>query len=254
MRRWWVATVLAGVLVTTAGCASVFRAPGTIERMDAEIQALRAEQTVLRQKIEELRSAQQALAGMARENHADYQTRLTEIAEMLSTLQAQLEEVTRRSAARRESPAPPPAAPDTSGTGAIAPPPGERPDPNRLYETAYLDVNRRNYALAIEGFRTYLNYYPDTELADNAQYWIGESYFALDDFAAAAREFQMLLDRYPKGDKAAAGLLKLGDAHQRLGDGARARSAFERLTKEFPKTEESRLAKERLANTAGGKQ
>jgi len=253
MRRWWAVLALTGALLGMAGCASVFRAPKTIERMDAEIQALRAEQAVLRQKIEAMQAADETQAGLDRENNAEYRTRLAEILETLSSLQSQLEEVTRRSAGRREPP-PPPVVADTTGTGQVpaGPPPGERPDPNRLYETAYLDVNQRKYSLAIEGFRTYLQYYPDTELSDNAQYWIGESYYALEDYPAAASALQGLVDRYPKGDKMPSALLKLGEAHERLGDTAQAKAAFERLTKDFSKTEEARLARDRIAAMGEG--
>jgi tol-pal system protein YbgF len=210
---------------------------------------------VLRQKIEEMQSADQTQFGLDRENNAEYRTRLAEILETLSSLQSQLEEVTRRSAVRREPPPPPqPVVADTTSAGQVpaGPPPGERPDPNRLYETAYLDVNQRKYSLAIEGFRTYLQYYPDTELSDNAQYWIGESYFALEDYSAAASALQGLVAQYPKGDKVPSALLKLGESYEKLGDAAQARAAFEKLTKDFSKTEEARLARERLATMTEG--
>lgn len=254
MRRWWAVMLLAGAVAGTTGCASLFRAPATIDRMDADIQAIRAEQTVLQQEIDKLRTSQETQAGLQRENNAQIQTRLAEIAETLASLQAQLEEVTRRSAARGRDvpPPPPPARSDTSGTGGTGEPPpsrpAEMPDPNRLYESAYLDVTRGDYPLAIEGFNTYLQYYPNTELSDNAQYWVGEAYFALQDFPSAAREYQKVIDNYPKGDKLPAALLKLGEAHQSQGDTQAARTTLERLVKDFPRSEEARLAKERLAS------
>jgi tol-pal system protein YbgF len=255
MRRSWFVVLLASSVLGTTGCASLFRAPATIDRMDVEIQAIRAEQAALRQDIEKILAAQETQSGLQRENNADLQTRLAEITETLATLQAQLEEVTRRSASRvrEERPPLPPASADTSGTGAVPSQPTEMPDPNRLYESAYLDVTRGNYPLAIQGFGSYLQYYPNTELSDNAQYWIGEAYYAQNDFASAIREYQKLIDSYPKGDKVPAALLKLGFSNQTMGEEAAARAALERITKDFPKSEEARLAKDRLASLGPGK-
>jgi tol-pal system protein YbgF len=242
-------TALALLLLAAPGCASVFRAPATIERTEGEVQAIRTEQAALRQKIEEMQASQTDLAGLVRENNADAQTRLAEISEALATLQAQLEEVTRRSARPAEYRPAPPA--DTTAT-AGAPPAGEAPDPNRLYEAGYLDVTRGNYAAAIEEFGLYLRYFPNTELSDNARYWIGESYYAQKDYVGAAREFQGLIDAYPKGDKIPAALLKLGYSQQGQGEEKRARATFEKVIKEFPQSEEARLARQRIEGDVPG--
>ena len=72
---------------------------------------------------------------------------------------------------------------------------------------------RGNYDLAVLGFRQYLESFPDTELADNASYWIGESYYSQGKYQQAIREFDGILRRYPRSDKLASGLLKKGYAY-----------------------------------------
>jgi tol-pal system protein YbgF len=88
--------------------------------------------------------------------------------------------------------------------------PAKAADPETMYQAAYSDIAAGRYALARESFQTLLKTYPDTEVADNAQYWIGESYYGTGDFANAIVEFQKVLDNYPKGDKVPAAMFKMG--------------------------------------------
>jgi tol-pal system protein YbgF len=120
-------------------------------------------------------------------------------------------------------------------------------DPEEAYRAAYSDYAAGRYKLAAESFREYLRHYPDTEVSDNAQYWVGESLYAQGDFPAAIIEFGAVVDRYPKGDKVPAALLKIGIANQRLGNTAEARKSLQRVVQKYPKSPEAALAKERLA-------
>src|SRR5262245_43868584 len=88
------------------------------------------------------------------------------------------------------APGGPKPAPAPGGTAAVPPPapvpsvpgaprPGEGPTPEQAYQAAYIDFSKGNYPLAIQGFREFVRRYPDSDLADNAQYWIGESFFSM---------------------------------------------------------------------------
>ncbi len=90
---------------------------------------------------------------------------------------------------------------------------GTLPDPNQLYNTAYADFSKGNYALAISGFEEYQEKFPGTALADNALYWIGECHFSQGNFSEAVKAFDSLLEIYPRSDKAAASNLKKGLAY-----------------------------------------
>src|SRR5262245_53333182 len=74
------------------------------------------------------------------------------------------------------------------------------PSPDELYSAAFGDLNKANYDLARQGFEEYLKNYPDTELSDNAQYWIGESYYIQRKFNEAIQNFDKVLTNYAKGD------------------------------------------------------
>ena len=77
-----------------------------------------------------------------------------------------------------------------------------------LYDTAYGDYGKGRYALAIQGFQEYVDAYPNTDLTDNAMYWIGESHYAQKKYKEAIEDFTKVIKQWPKSDKAAAALLK----------------------------------------------
>jgi TolA-binding protein len=87
----------------------------------------------------------------------------------------------------------------------VRPGPGSgQPSPSDLYDTAYGDYTKGRYALAVQGFQDYLKAYPNTDLSDDAQYWIGESRYAQKNFREPVADFDKLLKDWPKSNKAAA--------------------------------------------------
>ncbi len=119
-------------------------------------------------------------------------------------------------------------------------------DAQQLYNTAYLDVTKGNYELARQGFQEFLRQFPASSLADNAQYWMAESYYAEGKYQQAILGFQKVLDDYPRADKGSAAMLKLGFSYQKTGDLPRARAYLERVTEKYSGTDEARIARERL--------
>ena len=93
--------------------------------------------------------------------------------------------------------------------------------------------------------------FPDSELADNAQYWIGETYYDQADYEKALEEFRKVQANYPTGDKVPAALLKAGFSLQALGFKQDACEAYRALVDRFPGSEEARLAMTRLTDLCG---
>ncbi len=120
-------------------------------------------------------------------------------------------------------------------------------DPEEAYQAAYSDLASGRYGLARDAFTEYLRRYPDTEVSDNAQYWIGECAYALGDFQGAIEAFKKVAQNYPKGDKVPAALLKTGIAYSRLKDMDSARKYYAQVAQKYPRSDEARLARERLA-------
>lgn len=131
---------------------------------------------------------------------------------------------------------------DGGATGAVPVP----SDPRQLYEAAYNDYLRGSYDLAIMGFRQYLEGYPDTELSDNAAYWIGESLYRQGRFDQAIREFDRIVSRYPRSDKMASALLKKGYSHLQLGQREQGVGELRGIVRSYPRSDEANLARQRL--------
>jgi tol-pal system protein YbgF len=117
-----------------------------------------------------------------------------------------------------------------------------------VYVSLSVDLAAGRYDLARQSFTEYLRHYPNTEVSDNAQYWIGECLYATGDFNGAVAAYGLVSERYPKGDKVPAALLKTGYALARLNRADEAKKFFEEVIKKYPKGDEARLARERLAS------
>lgn len=119
-------------------------------------------------------------------------------------------------------------------------------NPDQLFAAAYGDYSRGNYDLAISEFRQYVETYPSSEMADNAQYWIGEALFAKRQFGEAVAEFDKLSQLFPKGDKIPAARFKKGMALIEMGQADAGRAELAALIKLYPRTNEAMLARQQL--------
>lgn len=116
---------------------------------------------------------------------------------------------------------------------------------NTLYETAYADYARGNYALAIIGFREYLTKYKDGTLADSAQYWIGECFLSQQDYQRALEEFEKTITQFPHSQKLLPAKYKMALAYIGLKDTKEAGKILAEIIEQYPQTNESKLAKEK---------
>lgn len=120
------------------------------------------------------------------------------------------------------------------------------PELRQLYDQAYFDLTRGNYDLAKSGFSEYLRLYPDTELADNALYWIGETEYVEHNYEEALEIFKQVHEKYTNGNKVPAALFKVGLCQLTLDRLEEAKSAFQALIEKHPATPEAAQADERL--------
>lgn len=113
------------------------------------------------------------------------------------------------------------------------------------YKAGLRAFQEQQYEKAIQQFRSFQRKYPNSELADDAQYWIGESYYNQKDFNRAILEFNDVL-KYRKGDKVPAALLRQAQAFIEIGDKTDARLILQKLLNDHPHSEQARDARERL--------
>jgi tol-pal system protein YbgF len=221
----------------------------------------------------DLQGMEQSMQDMTNKNlrsNADLALRVEELQEQIEALHASLEVTTRRlqtisqelAAVRAQGGAgvvlpPVTVAPGTGGSGVISSNPGGMPvgaaaaaggaaSPDELYRSAYEDYMRGNYDLAAEGFGEYMRRWPNTELTDNALYWIGECYDAQEKPEEALTAFTKVLEDYPTSDKAAAAQLKKGLIYLKMGDQGQGVVNLQYVVYEHPGTREADLAREQL--------
>jgi tol-pal system protein YbgF len=118
-----------------------------------------------------------------------------------------------------------------------------------LFHTGYSRFSQGDYGRAREAFAEFLTRYPGHELADSAQYWIGECAYAQGDYTTALVEYRKVIESFPFGDKVADALLKSGYALLELGRTAEARELLGQLVEEYPESGAAKRARERLAGT-----
>lgn len=130
-------------------------------------------------------------------------------------------------------PAPPPPAPPTA-------------EEQKAYESGLNLVKTSNYKSAVETFALFLKTYPSSQLAPSAQYWIGNSYFALRDFKSAIAAQQKVVEQWPNDAKAPDAMLNISSAQIELKEVRGARATLEDLVKKYPQSEAAKAAPDRL--------
>ncbi len=114
------------------------------------------------------------------------------------------------------------------------------------YNQAYATING-NPSSAIQAFRGYIIKYPDSPLAANAQYWVGEIMYSQKNYKKAVDEFVKVLQNYKKSEKASDAAIKLGFSFYELKNWVYARRALEDVSRYFPNTRAASLARQRIA-------
>jgi tol-pal system protein YbgF len=176
---------------------------------------LQNEVSVLRGRIEVLENANDTLRKQQRDMYADLDKRLSS---------AQV------------------AGPAAGGPAAGQPGAADQ----AAYNQAFDILKAGKYDNAITAFQQFLSSWPQSSMADNAQYWLGESYYVTRDFQNAAAAFQTVLDRWPDSRKAPDALLKLGYTQAELKHTAHARATLTSVSTRFPGTDAANLAAARL--------
>lgn len=117
---------------------------------------------------------------------------------------------------------------------------------NEMYALAKQAFDQGDFEAAREGFLEIIKKYPRSGWVDNAQFWIGDTYYREKWYEKAILEYQKVIENYPKGNKIPASLLKQGFAFFNIGDKANARLILKELIKKYPKSNETKIAIKKL--------
>jgi len=210
-------------------------------QLSTEVQKLRSENQALRGELDKLRYDSTNSDSRQRELYVDLDRRLQSV----------------ESEPRAAAPPPPVAAPPAATasnppapTHSAAPP---APAPARPvgsdqqnYQAAFDLIQARKYEDASRAFREFLTAFPQSPLADNAQYWLAETHYVRRQFKDALPEFMKVTTQYPQSAKMPDAMLKIGYCQVELGDKTAARTSLQQVMRQFPDTTAARLASQRL--------
>jgi len=133
--------------------------------------------------------------------------------------------------------------PDTATPPSSSGPP---PSADVLYSSALRDFTSGKYDLARQQFMDYLKYFPTTDLASNAQFYLGEIFYRQKQYPEAITEYNKAIENYPRGNKTAASRLKKGFALAESGQRTSAIRELREVIRRHPGSEEERSARAKL--------
>lgn len=117
----------------------------------------------------------------------------------------------------------------------------------KAYDAAFQLFKSGNYPAAVSAFNNFMQTYPNSSYAPNAQYWIGNAHYALRDYDASIAAQRKLLSAFPASEKVPEALLNIASSQQEMGDMAASRKTLEDLVAKYPQTPAADLAKKRLS-------
>jgi tol-pal system protein YbgF len=184
------------------------------------------------------------------DNVADLQARLGKLDQKLTDIQNTLQNVDSKLAAPAPTAGLAPASPlggptpgGAPGPAAGGPPPASA---DVLYSNGLRDINGKHYDLATQEFQDYLRYYGDTDLASNAQFYLGEVAYSQNQFQAALDAYNKVIENYPKSFKTASARMKKGYCLAELGQKASAVRELRAVVRLYPGTDEAKRAAAKL--------
>ncbi len=122
----------------------------------------------------------------------------------------------------------------------------QAPAPDVLYNNALRDYNGGKNDLAVQEFNDYIKFYPNTDLAGNAYFYVAEIQFKAGDYQKAVANYDLVLQNFPSGNKAAVAQLKKGYALLELGKEDEGTQELKHVIQRYPRTNEAVQARERL--------
>jgi tol-pal system protein YbgF len=187
------------------------------------------------------------------DNVADLQARVGKLDQKLTDIQNTLQNVDSKLA----SPAPASAPPSTlggpggtmsgaapgPGASATGPPPASA---DVLYSNGLRDINGKHYDLATQEFQDYLRFYGETDLASNAQFYLGEVAFMQNQFQVALEAYNKVIENFPKSFKTASARMRKGFCLAELGQKASAVRELRAVVRLYPGTDEAKRAAAKL--------
>lgn len=243
------------VALAMAGCASTppEEDPVQIKLHDLDTRLARIERIVANQSLLDLANQGESMRTDLRAMHNDVDV-LTNSAEaarkqqrdLYADLDRRLKALEARGAAGAGASAPGESGSVGGGIGGGAPSGSDKD----AYQAAFNLLKDSEYDRAIAAFQKFLVTFPDSALADNAVYWLGEAYYVNKSFPEAQAAFQRVLDRFPQSRKRPDAMLKIGYCQYEMKQWDAAKRTLSLVATQYPDTPSGHLAQQRLDKMA----
>ncbi|HEX8872974.1 MAG TPA: tol-pal system protein YbgF [Candidatus Acidoferrum sp.] len=220
--------------------ASVTRLDATMNSLQKSVQDVQANSGT---RLDTMSTQVQGLS----DNLEEIKSRVGKLNQQLVDLQNSVQNIDARLAGGSPSGTVPSGATTPAGASpSAASSAGPPPSADTLYSNGLRDITSGKYDLARSEFQDYLRYYGDTDLASNAQFYLGEIAYSQRQYQQAVTEYDKVLSNYPKSFKLAPARLKKGMALIELGQKTTGVKELREVVKRYPGTEEERRARARL--------
>jgi tol-pal system protein YbgF len=241
-----------------------------LDQLDSTVTAFNSNMATLQKSVQDLQATSGSrldsmgtqVQGLA-DNVADLQARIGKLDQKLADAQNTLQSIDAKLASNAQpeatEPGAPTAPPSEAAPGAAPPPAATAPAANPpaamappapsadvLYSNGLRDWTGKQYTLATQEFSDYLKYYGGTDLASNAQFYLGEIYYSQGKFQDAVNAYSKVIENYPKSFKLAPAHLKKGLALLELNQTTNAERELRAVVRLFPGTDEERRARAKL--------
>ncbi|HEY6125240.1 MAG TPA: tol-pal system protein YbgF [Steroidobacteraceae bacterium] len=232
---------LAGALALVGCAVSPEEDPVMIRMNDLDARVQRIERVLTNQSLLELAQRLDALQGEVRNLRGEVELLQNETQGGKTQSRNLYGDLEKRLAAL-----------ETLGGVGSAPAPGVVPVPvsgaseQATYDAAMAALRGGNYDKAVATFREVVTNYPAGDLAPNAQFWIGESYYTKGDLESAVTAYRKVLADWPNSRKAPDAMVKLGFSLSDLRRTPEARTTLEEVVRRYPGTNAAQLAADRL--------
>jgi tol-pal system protein YbgF len=202
-------------------------ASGSLIDLTVQVDRMQRESAEMRGRTESLEHESELTAGRQRDLYVDLDERIRILEESVQSASSTV---------------------SVMDGGSLAP--GQLPVPGGSdrdnYQAAFELLKQQRYEPAALAFQQFLVSFPDSQLADNAQYWLAESYYVTDQFDEALAQFSIVINQYSDSRKVPDALLKMGYCNYELERWNDSRAALTRVQSEYPDTTAARLAAQRL--------
>jgi tol-pal system protein YbgF len=229
----WKVILAVSAALTVSACADQDALRNKVDDLDARearLEHIAANEVELSQRVDQLQTTQRELLGRLDELEHSNQSLSKQQRDLYGDLNKRL------------------AAAAAGGAGA-AMAEGEGPSSveQAVYNQSFDALKAGSYSVAITGFKDFLSSYPQSSLADNAQYWLGEAYYVDKQYEPAAGAFRAVLKKWPDSHKAPDAMLKLAYTQYAQKQYPAARATLTEVTNKYPGTDQAKQAAQRLA-------